>query len=379
MTRIKVAQMASVLDGRSNSGTARVAYEIFSELSKHDSVTQTLIHFDDSDNDIYKHENITDLKLPYWNLPIGSRFFAFHYFIVRNFFSTKKNKLQFDICHWHVSRIYPFFWLFPAKKIILTMHDAGGYLLPGVNTFFTFINKVTIRLNLRKISKVIVVSENAKYLLSKAAKIPQDKIVVISNASHFSQLISRAPLTINQKFIVCVSRWQRHKNVGNLVEGFALFKAATESDIKLVLVGKPVGGFDEPLIKRNKLKLEDDIINLTDLVDVEIAWLFDNAVLNIFPSLHEGFGLSVLEGIMRDCPAIVHKYTATYEIAGAAGYAIDMNDPLEISRALSELLIKNPNHLINLKNNCKYVSRKFNWEVSGKKLVDLYKNSMVSA
>ena len=88
MTRIKVAQMASVLDGRSNSGTARVAYEIFSELSKHDSVTQTLIHFDDSDNDIYKHENITDLKLPYWNLPIGSRFFAFHYFIVRNFFST---------------------------------------------------------------------------------------------------------------------------------------------------------------------------------------------------------------------------------------------------------------------------------------------------
>jgi len=218
MTRIRVAQMASVLDGRSNSGTARVAYEIFSELSKHDSVTQTLIHF-------------------------------------------------------------------PAKKIILTMHDAGGYLLPGVNTFFTFINKVTVKLNLRKISKIIVVSENAKYLLSKAAKIPQDKIVVISNASCFSQLISRAPLSINQKFIVCVSRWQRHKNVGNLVEGFAHFKTATESDIKLVLVGKPVGGFDEPLIKINKLKLDDDIINLTDLEDVEIAWLFDNAVLNIFPSL----------------------------------------------------------------------------------------------
>ncbi len=371
--------MASVLDGRSNSGTARVAYEIFRELSKHDSVAQTLIHFDDSDNDIYKHENITELKLPYWNLPIGSRFFAFHYFIIRNFFSKKKNKLQFDICHWHVSRIYPFFWLFPAKKFILTMHDAGGYLLPGVNTFFTFINKVTIKLNLRRIFKVIVVSENAKSLLSEAAKIPQDKIVVISNASFFSQLISRAPLSINQKFIVCVSRWQKHKNVGNLVEGFALFKAATDSDIKLVLVGKPVGGFDEPLIKINTLNLDDACINLTDLLDIEIAWLFDNAVLNIFPSLHEGFGLSVLEGLMRDCPALVHKFTATCEIAGAAGHAIDMNDPLQISRALTELLIENPSHLIILKNNCKFVSRKFNWGISVKKLVDLYKDSMVRA
>lgn len=379
MTKLKVAQIASVLDGRSNSGTARVAYEIFSELSKQDSINQTLLHFDDSDNDIYKHENITELKLPFWNLPIGSRFFAFHYFIIRNFFCTKKKKLHFDICHWHVSRIYPFFWLFPAKKFILTMHDAGGYLLPGVNTFFTFVNKVTIKLNLRKIFKIIVVSENAKSLLSEAAKIPQDKIAVISNASRFSQLTSSAPLNINEKFIVCVSRWQKHKNVGNLVEGFALFKTITKSDIKLVLVGKPVGAFDEPLIKINKLKLDDEIINLTDLLDVEIAWLFDHALLNVFPSLHEGFGLSVLEGLMRDCPALVHKHTATCEIAGAAGYAIDMNEPLEISRALSELLIANPNYLTNLKNNCRFISSKFNWDISAKKVVDLYKESMVSA
>ena len=50
---LTVAHMTSVVDGRRNSGTARVARELITQLSSDAQVHQYLIHFDRSDDPIY--------------------------------------------------------------------------------------------------------------------------------------------------------------------------------------------------------------------------------------------------------------------------------------------------------------------------------------
>lgn len=57
----------------------------------------------------------------------------------------------------------------------------------------------------------------------------------------------------------------------------------------------------------------------------------------IFPSLHEGFGLPVLESMLLDTPVITSNVASLPEVAGDAALSVDPYDPAAVSRAIRAL------------------------------------------
>ena len=129
--------------------------------------------------------------------------------------------------------------------------------------------------------------------------------------------------------------------------------------------------YDLPLRKIEEFALKNRVTILKDLTDSELAYLYRHALVNIFPSLHEGFGLSVLEGLKCGCPSIDHKYTSTSEVSGEAGIHVDMSSADSLSKAISSLL-DNPLLLHELKTFSTKRSEVFTWEKTVENLVRYY-------
>jgi len=372
---LSIAHITSDIDGRTNSGTARVSRELIIQLSNINYIHQTLIHYNDSDDLIYSLPNTTDLIIPTLPIPFGKkRSIRFIYFFIKRRFERKEK--CFDVLHWHSNRILPLFFLPKAKKIIVTLHDAGQRIIPNVNNFSTRFFYWNAKLFQKKIHQIIAVSQNAKKELVNMGKFEESRISVIYNGTFFAN-IKPEPNHLKlekNKFIVCVSRWQPHKNVEVLINAVInLQEFFRHNKMKVVLVGKPVNNYDLPFKLILKNNILDIIEILQDLSDNELAWLYENAIFNIAPSLHEGFGLSVLEGMSRGCPAIVDSNTATREILGPCGYHVDMRNSAELSKEL-QLRLQNLGELMPLRVASSKRAELFTWENAAKKLINIYRN-----
>ena len=372
---LRIAHITSDIDGRASSGTARVASELIHELSKHKNITQTFVHFRASNEDIYALPNTSEIIIPLGtNWLTKRRSVSFLRWCTMQKFVYKRE--HFDIVHWHSSRLLPFFFLFPSQKTILTLHDVGHRILPNVNTFVTRIHYWNARLFQRKIHKIIAVSKTALRDMENIGKFSRSRLEFIYNGSNFARK-NATPISgfsLPDKFLLCVSRWQPHKNVEILVK--AVSKLSEELDktgVKLVLVGKPVGNYARPKLLISEYGLDSKIITLSDLSDENLAFLYDHAFINIVPSLHEGFGLSVLEGMTRGCVAMVHAKTATSEIAGDSGISIDMSNLEEVVISIKEI-INNPSEIEWKKHLALQLSTQFTWQKSTKKLLEIYES-----
>lgn len=376
---MKVLHHTSVIDGRSNSGTARIAYDAITSLSEKKEIHQYFLHYDDSSNPIYKIPGTKEIRLRK-NRMFKFRFLYFLAYALKvrliNFLLPSQ-KIIFDVSHWHVFRVYPFFWLIPSKKHIISMHDAGHYLLPHTQTIANKIFILIIRLNLKKVHKIIVLSEDAKMNLAHFAKIPINKIEIVYPYTKFDLIVPTMPKSLksrleDNKLIVCNSRWQKHKNIENLISGFDQFlRISPEKNYVLLLAGQPRDDYPRPLEVLNSSVWKKQMVIMPNLLDSELAWLYENSLFSVFPSLHEGFGLPVLESMSRGCPVIVDKNTATKEIVAEGGIAIDMKSIKLISETLLTMTGET-NRISRLKGFALKRSFDFNREASIDRLLIVY-------
>ena len=102
--------------------------------------------------------------------------------------------------------------------------------------------------------------------------------------------------------------------------------------------------------------------------------MLDSAEINITPSIHEGFGLSVLEGIKRGCPSLDHKFTSTSEVSGNAGIHIDMTSVSEISETLL-YIAQNPGKIEELRGYTREIANKFTWSNTVDNLIAVLKKN----
>jgi glycosyltransferase involved in cell wall biosynthesis len=73
------------------------------------------------------------------------------------------------------------------------------------------------------------------------------------------------------------------------------------------------------------------------LDETEMAAITAAAYALVYPSLHEGFGVPVLEAMRCDVPVITSSGTSMQEIAGEAALFSDPNDHLAIAENMMRL------------------------------------------
>ena len=70
----------------------------------------------------------------------------------------------------------------------------------------------------------------------------------------------------------------------------------------------------------------------------ECAEVFQTAQVYVQASAHEGFGVSLAEGMACGCVPVVANRYAMPETAGGTGYVVPFNDPPELARAIQEAM-----------------------------------------
>ena len=225
--------------------------------------------------------------------------------------------------------------------------------------------------------KAVHVSNNAeKIQLEEFLNVPSEKIHIIPygvDHEHFQPPQSKIETRtkILQKFLIrdepyfihiSESNWAR-KNIFRLFEAF---KKAKSSGLKhkLLVVGK------NDSFVHNKAKEIDDIHMLGFVSESDLVELIQGADCLVNPSLHEGFGLPMLESMACRTPVITSNVFSPPEIVKDGGLCVDPYSIDEISIAMIDLA-KNPNMQEDLAKNGLKRSHDFSWEITAKKLLDL--------
>jgi len=169
-------------------------------------------------------------------------------------------------------------------------------------------------------------------------------------------------------YLLCVSALWPHKKIHTLVEAFGKLGRAIPH--RLVLVGKP--GLGEPEVARaiDALPFPERVIRLRNLSEQELVALFQGCAVFVLPSLYEGFGLPVLEGLAAGVPVVTTRCASLPEVGGEAAVYYNPNDPSALVRTISEVLRWSPETRQERSRAGQAHAAKFSWSATGKGTVD---------
>ena len=131
--------------------------------------------------------------------------------------------------------------------------------------------------------------------------------------------------------VLTVSAKRPHKNLERLLEAIALVQADPEP----VLVAPGYETVFEPELRQ---RAGDRIRFLGWVDDDELEGLYRAAKCFVFPSLAEGFGLPVLEAMVRGVPVACSRIGPLEEVAGEAPLYFEPTDTEDMARAIESLL-----------------------------------------
>ena len=244
----------------------------------------------------------------------------------------KRNK--YDIIHINSSAFFYSFRvvliskLCKVKKIIVHSHG-----LSPANKLKKFIIKILNPIYTKMADEYLSCSEKAKKSLFTDKFINKSKIKILKNGIHidkykFNNSLRnkyRNDLKINNKIVYGhTGRFSKEKNHDYLIDLF--YEIQKKQDAVLLLVGE---GLLEETIKQKvkKFNIEDKVLFLGFRNDINVIL---NAIdIFIFPSISEGFGLSVIESQTNGLITYVSKGIPFESNISPYFKYFDLNDDIE--------------------------------------------------
>lgn len=171
---------------------------------------------------------------------------------------------------------------------------------------------------------------------------------------------------VNGEYILHVGVMNKRKNIPTLIHAFKMLKRKAPSSLKLILAGQmdiKTHSSDSEEIW-NAIKegdFEDDIILTGYLSDNELNKVYEGALMYVFPSLNEGFGIPILEAWSYNLPVLVANNTCLPEVGGNAVITFDPLNSKEIAEKM-ELVWKNEKMRIDLIEKGRVRLKDFTWK-----------------
>lgn len=128
----------------------------------------------------------------------------------------------------------------------------------------------------------------------------------------------------------------------------------------------------EKLVK--KLNLSQKVRLLDFVPQEDLPTLYKNALVFVYPSLYEGFGLPILEAMNLGTPVICSKGSSLPEVGEDGVLYCDPEDTDDIAMVIKNILVnKELKKTLSVKG--KLQSEKFSWEKFSQKMLNISKNT----
>ena len=191
---------------------------------------------------------------------------------------------------------------------------------------------------LRLAHRVITDSSQTKVDLAKMGLLPRRRISVGYCGAGISPTTERIDYASQfMPFVLHVGSHAPHKNVARLIKAFSRVKS--DPDLKLVLVGTgstlQLDSIGQTITANG---LRSRVVMLDGLSAGQMSSLYRGCRLVVCPSLYEGFGLPVLEGMAHGAPVACSAVSSLPEVAGEAATLFDPRSVADMASKMQATL-----------------------------------------
>ncbi|MCF8307644.1 MAG: glycosyltransferase family 4 protein [Bacteroidales bacterium] len=238
----------------------------------------------------------------------------------------------------------------------------------------------------KRSKSIITVSEYEKARIRDFFDIDEhdNRLVAIYNgvSSHFKPVTDdETRRTVIQKYnlpdryLLFLGNTDPKKNTKGVLKAFANYVENAEDPLKLV-----IPDYDESTLNRllgtiKKKEIRKHILLPGYIVNTDLPVIYTMAVIFLYPSLRESFGLPMLEAMACGTPVITSITSSMPEISGDAAKIVNPYKPQQIKDAIMELL-KNPMLREKLIEKGYRRASKFTWRTMAYNVLKLYYNAL---
>lgn len=194
---------------------------------------------------------------------------------------------------------------------------------------------------LNRVALIVAGSENTKRDLVMHYGVSPSKIIVIYpgvDKAEFHPFVIRSSFSSPSPYILYVGSHYGYKNLARLLEAYSRLVAQGFPHM-LVIAGRKDPRYS-PHLESTVRSLGLDLhVSFTGYISrTDLAPLYAQADLFVFPSLYEGFGLPVIEAMSCGCPVVASNVSSLPEVCGPAGRYFDPTDVSDMHRTIATVL-----------------------------------------
>jgi glycosyltransferase involved in cell wall biosynthesis len=243
---------------------------------------------------------------------------------------------------YHVPDTKPLPLFFSGVKVVSTIHDAAEFVVPfRFGRLQSLYRSVVERIQARRSNGLITVSYSSRADLVKYLGLRAERIEVIH--------IGATPLETDDvatgpKFrhpgilsVLYVGVLENGKNVDRLVAAFGSLPPDIRNRSRLYLAGRKGNAFPAicEIVERFGIQSQVEMLGYVD--DQTLAALYRDTSVFAYVSEYEGFGLPVVEAMLRGLPVLTSNRSSLPEVAGSAALIVK-TDVESICAGLARLL-----------------------------------------
>ena len=268
---------------------------------------------------------------------------------------------------------------------VTTIHDLHYKLVPEAHFGALSLGmRILVPASAWRAHRIIAISRSTARDVQIHLRVPARKIDVVPQgvgerraAAPTPEPRLRAELGLGERpILLSVSAKRPHKNLIRLLEAHAALEPATRP--VLVIPGYPTP-HEAELTERARVLGTLEYVRLPSWVTAaDLEGLYRAAEAFAFPSLHEGFGLPVLEAMRRGVPVACSDRSSLPEVAGDAALLFDPEDT-EAIRAALERVLHDPGLRGRLSSAGRARARLFTWDATATATAAVYRRMLTSS
>lgn len=225
-------------------------------------------------------------------------------------------------------------WLRPTQApLVATVHDVLFLELPrcytpGMRRGLSIFTRRVVRVAAR----IVVPSVRAKVALVERLGADPDRVDVVP---HGPRDLPEVPAAREPRpYLLSVGTLEPRKNHARLLDAHARLRSFG-AEVDLVVAGAS-GWLDDDL--RARLATSPGVRYEGAVSDARLCALYRGALALAYPSLGEGFGLPVLEGLHLGVPVVTSAGTACADVAGESALLVDPYDVDALTDGLARVV-----------------------------------------
>jgi len=283
-----------------------------------------------------------------------------------------------------------------ASKLVLTLldlipvtHPATKYARRRRLAFREF-----VRLACRRAHAMVSISSFTRSVFQQRLGVDASRVTVThlaADASRFAAtpspaLVSRFRKTLGlpRHVVLYVGMVEPHKNVRVVVDALRLLRHRL--DIGLAIVGSTSGsgagrfaGVHHAALREyaEASSVGDRLHWLGGLSDEDLRLAYASASVVVQPSLVEGFGLTLLEGMASGVPVAASNIPVFREVAGDAVARFDPANPHSVAQTL-ERVLSDPEEASRLERAGRERAARFSWNATARWTLEAYARALTA-